>query len=223
MSIGIGIFLGALSIAVVLLYAATKDRWRWRKIVRRFGFSFIALVVLFLFASISTYIWYKLPLPRQTQYAGLALGISPDEVVYRKGPPDQVLEEPETTKQGWTSRAVTSTQEIKDGKSFRDYGAWSYETNTSHIDIQFNPAKTAVVEITCYSKNKAGSCPPIAEIKDGDTEDVVLSVLRQPDISRLDGPSTTKNLIYKSIGVSLWLERQQVYMIGIGDAGWRSK
>jgi len=107
MSIGTGIFLGVLSIAIVLLYAVTKDRWHWRKIARRFGFGSIALLVLLLFAGISTYIWYKLPLAHQTQYAGLALGISPDEVVYRKGPPDQVLEEPETTKQGWTARTVT--------------------------------------------------------------------------------------------------------------------
>jgi putative copper export protein len=52
MSIGTGIFLGALSIAIVLLYAVTKDRWDWRKIARRFGFGSIALVVLLLFAGI---------------------------------------------------------------------------------------------------------------------------------------------------------------------------
>jgi hypothetical protein len=131
----------------------------------------------------------------------------------------------ETSKEGWTSREVTSTRDLKDGKSFRDYGAWSYDVNTSRIDIEFNPAKTAVVEIACYSKNRAGNCPSIGGIKDGDSEDDVFSVLGQPDISRLDGdgPSTAKNLIYKSIGVSLWLERQRVYMIATSDAGWRGR
>jgi hypothetical protein len=221
MSIGTGIFLGALSIATVLLYAATKDRWQWRKIVRRFGFGFVGLLVLLLFAGISTYVWYKFPLPRQTQYAALGLGISPDEVLYRKGPPNEVYGEWTGPNEGWPGRMVTSTQDIKDGKSFRDFGAWAYETNASRIDIEFSPTKTAVVEIACYSKNKAGSCPSIGGIKDGDSEEVVLSTLGQPNISRLDGP--TKTLIYKSSGVSLWLEKQQVYMIAISEAGWERK
>jgi hypothetical protein len=51
----------------------------------------------------------------------------------------------------------------------------------------------------------------------------VLSVLGQPDISRLDSPSTVKNLIYKSSGVSLWLQKQQVYMIAITEAGQEKK
>lgn len=56
MSIGTGIFLGALSISIVLLYGATKDRWHWRKIAKQSGFGFAALLVFLLFAGISTYI-----------------------------------------------------------------------------------------------------------------------------------------------------------------------
>jgi hypothetical protein len=70
MSIGTGIFLGALSISIVLLYGATKDRWHWRKIAKQSGFGFAALLVFLLFAGISTYIaqsrW-----PRNPRSSGL--------------------------------------------------------------------------------------------------------------------------------------------------------
>jgi hypothetical protein len=93
MSVGLAIFLSSVVLSLVILYGITKDRWRWRRIARR-GLTLVTLVVL---ASVAVmgglYFWNQLPATvyPQTEYAGLRLGIGPDEVMYIKGYPPEVL------------------------------------------------------------------------------------------------------------------------------------
>jgi hypothetical protein len=42
MSVGTGIFLSSVLLAIVILYGVAKDRWRWRRIVKLFSCDFCA-------------------------------------------------------------------------------------------------------------------------------------------------------------------------------------
>ncbi len=46
MSTGEGLFYGLASLALVWLYAATKDRWRWRTIAKRLGLAVAAVFTI---------------------------------------------------------------------------------------------------------------------------------------------------------------------------------
>lgn len=86
MSVGLAILLSSLLFAVVLLYGMTKHRWSWRRIVERTRQTFIVLIVLTAAVIGFWYFWNQLPTPPspQTEYAGLRLGIGPDEVISQK-------------------------------------------------------------------------------------------------------------------------------------------
>lgn len=45
MSVGTGIFLGAVFIGLIYLYVNTKETWAWRKIIKRAMLTFVSLIV----------------------------------------------------------------------------------------------------------------------------------------------------------------------------------
>jgi hypothetical protein len=152
MSLGLGIFLSSVVLAAVILYGITKDRWRWRRIAGRTALILTAIVVLTGTISGGLYFWNHLPmtLVPQTEYAGLRLGISPDEVMYIKGyPPTVYAEAPPPA--GWPGagwQEAVDTKDLKNGKRVQDYRDWSYEHDEhSRIDLTFNPEMTAVIVI----------------------------------------------------------------------------
>jgi hypothetical protein len=100
MELGTGIFLSSALIALVLLYGFTKDRWRWRKnLGEMLGGAIVAGSVVVVVVAIGQYWekWFPPQLGRQTQYAGLKLGMSPQEVMYIKGNPPGVFGEESTS------------------------------------------------------------------------------------------------------------------------------
>jgi ABC-type Fe3+ transport system permease subunit len=89
MSTGLGILLSSVVLALVMLYAITKDRWRWRQIAR---ISALALALTGVVIG-GLYLWNQLPanVSPQTEYEGVRLGMTPDEVMYIRGSPTLVL------------------------------------------------------------------------------------------------------------------------------------
>jgi hypothetical protein len=73
MELGTGIFLSTVVLAVLILYAITKDRWRWRRIVVCIVLILPAILVLIGLIGGGLYFWERLPqkVERQTTYAGL--------------------------------------------------------------------------------------------------------------------------------------------------------
>jgi hypothetical protein len=96
MELGTGIFLSTVVLAVLILYAITKDRWRWRRIVVCIALILPAILVLTGIIGGGLYFWNRLPmrLVPQTEYAGIRIGMTPDEVMYTKGFPPNVFGEP---------------------------------------------------------------------------------------------------------------------------------
>src|SRR5262245_37092527 len=81
----------------------------------------------------------------QTQYAGLKLGMNPQEVMYIKGYPHVVVGE-ESTDPAWKGFfKVIKTSELEKGKTVNDYKHWSYDQYKSNINVVFNEERTAVI------------------------------------------------------------------------------
>jgi hypothetical protein len=137
--------------------------------------------------------------------------MTPDEVAYVKGYSPPTVMEDAAPDDIWQGKLVISTSDLdKKGKSAQDYRYWSYPMgDQSRIDVSFNPARTAVITVVCYSDsrylNAVARCPPIANITDGVNEKYVIQRLGQPDTSRIDG--VTKNMTYRKPGIDLWLVR----------------
>jgi hypothetical protein len=110
---------------------------------------------------------------------------------------------------------------LEKGKLVQDYRVWSYEQSSNHIDVTFNPEKTVVVAIACYSIDRQGRCPSIGGVKDGDSELEVVRKLGTPGTSRtergLPNMTTMEFITYPKSGIELWLGKERVYMLGIND------
>jgi hypothetical protein len=74
--------------ALVIFYAITKNRWRWAR-------ALIALIVLTSVVIGGLYFWKQLPptISPQAEYAGIRLGMGPDEVLSINGSPPAVYRE----------------------------------------------------------------------------------------------------------------------------------
>jgi hypothetical protein len=175
MSIGLGIFLPSVVFALVIFYAITKGRWRW-------GRALVALIVLTGVVIGGLYFWKQLPptISPQTEYAGIRLGMAPEEVLYINGSPPAVYGEAEKEGKWRGFQPIIETKNLEKGKLIQDYRVWSYEQSSKHIDVTFNLEKTAVVAIGCYSIDRQGRCPSIGGVKDGDSEQEVIRKLGTP-------------------------------------------
>lgn len=92
MTIGTGIFFAALLLSSVYFYQITQDRWNWLKIGKwtlKIGSGLIVLGVLL---TGGTFVYFQIQnIPhKQTEYAGLNLGMSMTEVKYVKGVPNDM-------------------------------------------------------------------------------------------------------------------------------------
>jgi hypothetical protein len=222
MSVGLAIFLASIVFASVTLYGITKDRWNWRRIAKLCALTFVTLVVLAGAFIGSFYFWDQLPaiIYPQTEYAGLRLGISPDEVMYIKGYPPEVFGAAEKDGE-WPGQPVIETKNLEKGRRVQDYKDWAYEGRLNRIDVTFNAEKTAVVVIECYSHDRQRRCPSIAGVTDGDSEREVIRKLGAPGTSRITG--VTKFISYPDVGIHLWLEKERGYMLGVNDRKYKYK
>jgi hypothetical protein len=220
MTLGMGIFLSALILAAVIMYALTMNRWDRRKITLR---TFISIgVAVLLSAGAAALFMLKdrlLPLSVQKEYSGLQLGMTMDEVKYAIGFPDAVLEsEIETTGEFKGFQKITASKDLKD-KKVEDYSEWNFGRSFGYVQTTFDAKNKKLIVVECFSRDRGGACPAIYGIKDGDTEQSVLQRLSTPEKSQLDG--VTKKMYYERIGVFLFLTKMQVYLLGINDTGYK--
>jgi hypothetical protein len=86
MTLGTAVLISALAIALVLLFNATKDRWKWRRIA-----LWIVLTPLFVAsvtaAGVYGYAWWSERPTPQNEFFGIKLGASASDVRFLKGSP----------------------------------------------------------------------------------------------------------------------------------------
>lgn len=87
MSLGTGIFWGLVALSFVILIVATKDKWKWGRII----IVIVALPVIGILAIVG--IEYYQSLPKATfEYAGLRLEMPRKDVIFLKGQPDDIID-----------------------------------------------------------------------------------------------------------------------------------
>jgi len=216
--IGTGIFLSSALLGLVLLYGFTRDRWRWRKIIGRTLLTSVLLIGGVASAFTIAQYWdhlFPVRLGRQTHYAGLTLGMAPQEVMYIKGYPPLVIGD-ESAESGWKGWfKVIKTAELETGKKVTDYKHWSYEQYKYTINVAFNEERTAVIGIHCHSEDKIARCPSIGSVSDGTSEQEALRKLGGPAEQRIEGVS--KLFRFPDLGVKLSLTQEQVYALEVYD------
>jgi hypothetical protein len=154
MSLGLSIFLSALVFAVIYLYRLTRDRWNWRKIVKRLSLGILLFVLLIAFAVTGFYFWSAW-IPKQAEYAGLRLGMTMDEVKYIKQKPDSTYID--NCRQLLSSRlpggCYVATDKLGTGLKIEDNEEWIY--SNENIDIVFE--RSAAVRI-CLDRLCGSDC-----------------------------------------------------------------
>ena len=84
MTIGSSIFFGSLMVAMAILYVATKDRWNWKKVIKRALLIPVAVLLI-----IGALIWIYSEIQdrptKQREFQGIKLGDSKENVLFKKG------------------------------------------------------------------------------------------------------------------------------------------
>ncbi len=153
-------------------------------------------------------------LRRQTQYAGLKIGMSPQEVMYIKGYPPTVLGE-EVDPQWKGFLKIIKSNELEKGKVVTDYRHWSYDQYKHNINVEFDKQRNALIAIRCYSEDKLSRRPSVGNVTDGTREQEALRRLRSAAEQRIDGVS--KALRFPELGLKLTLTKEEVYIVEVYD------
>jgi hypothetical protein len=171
-------------------------------------------VVLIGVVTVGIYAWDKFaPISKQTEYAGLRLGTTTDEIKYIEGIPQTVID---SRVKGWPE--IAASAELKRGKEIEDYNEWWYEVVTHNIDLEFDKDKLIVIK--CSSRAKHANCPALGGIYDGDSEKTLFYRFGEPSTTSLHG--TVKTVEYSNVGVLFYLEREAVYALGIHDTDYKN-
>jgi hypothetical protein len=182
-----------------------------------------SIVLLGVLAWGGFYLWSILPITvvQQTEYSRIKMGAAPSEVNYIKGSPSAVFGEMNKDPEwkGW--QEIIEIKNIEKGKTINDFNEWSWDEGKSRIDVTFNPEKTKVIAVQCFSTDKLRRCPAIEGITDGSSEDEVLKRFGAPDEAEIT--DSTKRMAYQKLGVFFALAQQTVYMLGVNDPKWAHK
>jgi hypothetical protein len=199
-------------ISTVMLYRFTYDRWNWGGLVRRtlktMG-AVIAFVVL-AWGVIYAINEYTPGPSRQTDFAGLSLGMTMQEVQYIKGRPTAVYE---PAPGGSKFKLLKNANKLDEGITPRDYLDWGYDADKDHrVSVEFDEETKQVSSIMCYSSSSL-ECPKLLDIYDGTSERDLVRRLGTPSASSFE--STAKRIEYKQYNLIFYLAKEQVYMYGI--------
>ena len=218
MSVGSGIFLSTIAICLLLLYRWTRDRWNWRTVLLRTAI-FVGLCGLVGGTITFAYVKYANHISKQTTYSDVRLGMTQTEVLYVKGVPDYVLEEPkeDPLAEKFPGMLVIQRGEIPKNKRTEDYSDWGFNLtdDSGNLTVSFSPISKKVMEVRCYSPQY--SCAPIQSLKQGATEEEIVEILGKPVREQIHGVS--KTLEYTDLNLSLWLVKKRFYMLAVKDFG----
>jgi hypothetical protein len=214
MSLGLGIFLSTLVVAVLLLCRWYGERWKMGRKLKIIATVVVVLLAVGYGGLWGWSYWEGRPKP-QTGYYGVNLGMRMNEVVYVLGSPTTVDEPPDKDTR-WAK--VDKVEELAKDKTIQDFFAWSYgdtdgDENKARIDVEFSLKTKKVTSIGCYSSGQY--CHSVNGITVGTTEDEVTEKLGKPTAVMLN--EATKTLRYDELHMEISLTKKAVYMIKVVD------
>lgn len=166
MSLGEGIFYSALLLSVVGLYAATKDRWKWKRIAKwGIGLPFALAIVL----GLITYLYEKYEERPQIQneFGGISLTSTQADIRFLKGAPLEEHSKPDR----WVYPAHSGSGKAGDAfyiVQFRDTKV-RYITYWSNEDQIINPYVLGLSVGSSYDEvvKKLGQPSSVSTSSDG--------------------------------------------------------
>lgn len=189
MEIGTGIFFGLLFIGLVWLYVSTRDRWRWKRF-----FAWCAAIIATLSLGLggwAGYDHYQRSRPRfQDSLWGLRPGMTPEDVVFRKGEP--------TTKNDRT---------------------WIYYDKDSRVAnlVLWKNGKAQAIETHITTGGQTYSLPSIPGVSTYDSLEEIEEKLGTPDAVSHSEDSAQRIVNYLRFGLFLTLEKNKLVAVGVLD------
>jgi len=157
MSVGDGIFLSAILLSIVGLYAATKDRWKWKRIAK-WGIGLPISLAVVVGLGLWAYYNYDGRPKIQAEFGGIKLSSTQADVKFLKGEPIEKHSDAER----WVYSAQSGSGQPEDAVYI----------------IQFRDSK--IRHITYWASERQIVNPWVHGFSVGSTYDEVLEKLGQP-------------------------------------------
>jgi hypothetical protein len=177
----------------------------------------VIFFVLICFGVLYFSLMYISNLPKKvSEYQGISLGSSKDEVWYSLGVPYEVLFPLEEMKEikGFWQRFATKEEIKKAPNGEKGFNTWQYEKKGYRIDINFDPLTGKVNQIGCYVSHGEWTDVTACRVNGIgalDSEDRVIDILGKPSSSSISG--LTKELLYPNLNMKIILKQKSVYYI----------
>lgn len=196
MSLGDSIFLSALVLGLVGLYAVTKDRWNWKAITNWFiGLPIAAIVIGGLL--IWAYNTYEKRPVQQAEFERIRLDATPQDIKFIKGEPIAKFS--------------------SDSRWVYDAHSGSAEPEDAVVIVQFKEGK--VRHVTYWSNERQIYTPSLLRISKGSSYEEVVDILGKPSFTASSKDGLRRLLSFERYRVFFELERGQVQSYGIFDPG----
>lgn len=194
MSIGDGVFVSAVLLSIVGLYAATRDRWNWKRIAK-WGLILPVPVLAIAGLGIWLYSAYDERPIAQESFVGLRLSSTPADVRFLKGEP--IAEH--STEDQWVYHAHSGSGQPED----------------SVVIVRFLDGR--VRYINYWANERQIVNPYLLGFTIGSEYDAVINKLRQPSHISVSADGLNRLLSFEKYNVAYEFERGKVTTYGIFD------
>lgn len=109
----------------------------------------------------------------------------------------------------WRDR-TGSLSVIPSDRQIESYTTWRYKWGSSLITVEFL-ANDSIKEVSCAVGSGDEGCPPLLDVRVGDSEGDIMRVLGDPQWKKIN--RTTKAIAYADYGVIYFLEKDKVYQM----------
>lgn len=189
LELGTGVFLSAIFLGLIGLYAATKDRWNWKKIALRLVGGFIASIAV-IGIGIWAYSWFESrPVP-QDELMGIKLGMTQQEVKYLKGE----MQISPRNKDLWWLRDEEVAQPL--------------------TSVHFVDGVVAQVQAIKIAKE---SLPYVANVSSYSGSKDIEEKLGRPTKVLMSKDSLSKMMVYDNYRVWFSLSQEKMWAVGVFD------
>lgn len=188
MTVGTGIFLSAIFIGFIALFVATKDRWKWKKIVLWFG----GIVGLFVIGFFGLLAYENRPDPPEklAEFWNIPLDMSQDEVLFRKGKPSFIVDEGPNAEWLFTYD--------------KGYANYSFE-------VLFKDNKVRTV----FYRGPSYESPNVGGVDIGNSQEQLIKAFGQPSSISNSNDSLRRFVHFSKYNLFAGLEMNQVIGFGI--------
>lgn len=194
MTVGEGLFYGAIILGLVGLYAATKDRWRWKRIVK-WGIGLPAVLLILGVAGAWAYKTYEDRPRLQKSFGGITLASTEADVRFAKG------------------EASTKVQE---GLWFYYAGSGSAKPESAGYLVRFKNKKVRYIAYLASPDQIV--TPDLHGFTIGTPYEIVLEKLGPPDHASTSDDGLQRMVSYGKLNTFYTFERGQVRDLGIYDS-----